>query len=133
MINNAPPAEHENVVAISLAQVNQTPIVVASAIVADSQADMTQLATHPHSSDVSELTRRRVHNVDDITASGADAHREGGSSRSGHEPAGTTRTLTDTVVASRSSMSPPRPPIILDAAIGVLLVLVAALLIRRIF
>lgn len=93
---------------------------------------------HPESSDISELIRRVAPDEGAPTTAGSHPGvrpAQHALSRGLEPPSPTeTRTYVGTTTVTRTSTQPqPRPPVLLDVAIGVLLLLVAALLCRKIY
>lgn len=142
-ITNGPQASTETGATASAPQSDQQSA-LAPTIASSPGSNPAELPTqerHPQSSDNSGSPRDEACSSGESTSSGA-ASQPGTrtSQRTPSDLAGlgldvtsveSARTYTGTTSA-RTSMPPPRPPIILDAAIGVLLVLVAALICRKI-
>ena len=102
-------------------------------------ANSSLMNKHPESSDISELIRRVAPDEGAPTTPGSHpgvrpAQHALSRGLESPSPAETTRTYVGTTTVTRTSTQPqPRPPVLLDVAIGVLLLLVAALLCRKIY
>lgn len=128
-------AERETATVASLHQSEQQPALAPTTSArAGATADLLTMENHPQFPD-SELTGKIAHSADDGVSSGAGV--QPGTRPPTHAPSDlVSRPVGDSArgyATTLTSAPSPRPPLLLDAAIGMLLVLVAALVCRKVF